>query len=305
MTDLLIMLWGCLALGVWLVVQRVPTPTPPRLPDRVLPYLGRPQLRAMTAVQAPAASSWRATAIGRGARLSARLGRLSGGEASVRRRLETLGSPLTVEQYRFEQLLWGAGAATVVALLLLRRGVDASQAGPTLVVLVISAILGILARDRALTRSVTRRNERLRAELPTMVEMLAMSVSAGSGLLGALDRLSQIGSGVLSNELKRVLSDVRVGQPLVPALHRMADRNELVELRRLVDAITVSMERGTPMADVLVAQAGDVREAERRALIESGGRKEIAMMVPIVFLVLPLSVLFVLFPGFYGLQLGS
>jgi tight adherence protein C len=49
----------------------------------------------------------------------------------------------------------------------------------------------------------------------------------------------------------------------------------------------------------------DARESSRRALIEAGGRKEIAMMVPVVFLVLPISVLFVLFPGFYGLSLGS
>jgi tight adherence protein C len=59
------------------------------------------------------------------------------------------------------------------------------------------------------------------------------------------------------------------------------------------------------LADVLVAQAMDARESSRRALIEAGGRKEIAMMVPVVFLVLPISVLFVLFPGFYGLSLGS
>jgi tight adherence protein C len=56
---------------------------------------------------------------------------------------------------------------------------------------------------------------------------------------------------------------------------------------------------------VLHAQTADAREAGRRALIETGGRKEIAMMVPVVFLVLPLSVLFALFPGFYGLSLGS
>jgi len=56
---------------------------------------------------------------------------------------------------------------------------------------------------------------------------------------------------------------------------------------------------------VLRAQAGDVREAGRRSLMESGGRKEIAMMVPVVFLVLPITVLFALFPGFYGFTLTT
>ena len=121
----------------------------------------------------------------------------------------------------------------------------------------------------------------------------------------ALERVSSAGHGVVAAELSRVLDDTRVGLALVPALQQMASRNELNEMGRFVDAVVVAVERGTPLADVLSAQAADAREAGRRALIEAGGRKEIGMMVPVVFLVLPLSVLFVLFPGFYGLSLGS
>ena len=60
----------------------------------------------------------------------------------------------------------------------------------------------------------------------------------------------------------------------------------------------VAVERGTPLAEVLRAQAQDVREEGRRAVMEEGGKKEIAMMIPVVFLVLPITVLFALFPGF-------
>lgn len=68
---------------------------------------------------------------------------------------------------------------------------------------------------------------------------------------------------------------------------------------------TLTLERGTPLAEVLRAQAVDVREAGKRALLEAGGRKEIAMMVPVVFLVLPVTVLFALFPGFFGFSFAS
>ena len=68
-------------------------------------------------------------------------------------------------------------------------------------------------------------------------------------------------------------------------------------LARFVDGIVVAVERGTPLAEVLRAQAEDVREVGRRALMETGGKKEIAMMVPVVFLVLPVTVLFAVFPG--------
>ena len=69
-------------------------------------------------------------------------------------------------------------------------------------------------------------------------------------------------------------------------------------LRRFVDGVVIAVQRGTPLADVLRAQAQDVREEGRRALMEAGGRKEIAMMVPVVFLILPVTVLFAVFPGF-------
>jgi tight adherence protein C len=68
--------------------------------------------------------------------------------------------------------------------------------------------------------------------------------------------------------------------------------------------MAIAVERGTPLAEVLRSQAADVRESTRRALLEAGGRKEIAMLVPVVFFVLPVTVIFALFPGFYSLRLA-
>ena len=41
------------------------------------------------------------------------------------------------------------------------------------------------------------------------------------------------------------------------------------------------------------------------ALIESGARKEIAMMVPVVFFIMPVTLLFAFFPGVLGLRLTT
>jgi len=99
------------------------------------------------------------------------------------------------------------------------------------------------------------------------------------------------------------LSEARAGAGLVPALEGISRRTTLAPLARFVDGVAIAVERGTPLADVLRAQAVDVREAGKRQMLESAGRKEIAMMVPVVFLVLPITVLFALFPGFYTLSL--
>jgi tight adherence protein C len=84
----------------------------------------------------------------------------------------------------------------------------------------------------------------------------------------------------------------------------MAARSSLPALARFVDGIAIAVERGTPLAEVLRAQAVDVREEGRRRLLETAGRKEIAMLLPVVFFVLPVTVVFALFPGFYNLSLS-
>ena len=89
----------------------------------------------------------------------------------------------------------------------------------------------------------------------------------------------------------------------VRELDALARRSGLPVVSRFAEGMAVAIERGTPLSGVLHAQATDVREAGRRALIESGARKEIAMMVPVVFLVLPVTVIFAFWPGVVGLNL--
>jgi tight adherence protein C len=122
-------------------------------------------------------------------------------------------------------------------------------------------------------------------------------VVAGEGPVGALERVARVSTGELARELRRALAEARTGSGLVQALDGIAERTTLSPLARFVDGVAVAVERGTPLADVLRAQAADVREARKRNLLEVGGRKEIAMMVPVVFLVLPVTILFALYPG--------
>jgi tight adherence protein C len=207
-----------------------------------------------------------------------------------------------VEEFRVEQLVWGAtalGGAVALGLVVTARGGGKSPLA-LLILCLLAAAGGVLARDRWLTREVARREERMLREFPTVAELLALAVAAGESAIGAVERVTRISRGELASELGRAMVDARAGTPLVPALQRIADRTGLAPLSRFVDGVAVAVERGTPLADVLRAQAGDVRELSKRALLESGGRKEIAMMVPVVFLVLPVTVVFALFPGFLG-----
>jgi tight adherence protein C len=298
-----------LGLGLVLAVTRVPALRRPSLGDRLAPYLrdaARPSRllasgRSLTPF--PTLERILGPFVADAARL---LERLLGGTASIRHRLEQAGRGMTLDEFRAEQVLWGGGGLLVgIAASLLFSANGSFRPVPLLVLCIICAVTGVLARDRWLSREVARREERMMAEFPTIAELLALAVAAGEGAIGALERVTRISRGELSRELARALADARSGASLVQALQGMATRTSLPPLARFVDGVAIAVERGTPLAEVLRAQAVDVREAGKRALLEAGGRKEIAMMVPVVFLVLPVTVLFALFPGFFGFSFSG
>jgi tight adherence protein C len=290
------------AVGLVLVVSYAPPFRSVRLVDRLAPYVHDtpPPSRLLgTATEPGLLTAVRRVfgpLVGDGARL---VDRLLGGRAAVRRRLDALGGDAGVEDFRVEQVIWGGLGllgATAVATVgsLLAGDLNVLSAG----LLCVAGLLGgVLGRDWWLTQQVQKREELLLAEFPVVAELLALAVTAGESPTAAIARVTRLSGGELARELSAALGRARAGVPLVDALQQLADRTSLEPLARFVDGLLVAIERGTPLAEVLRAQAADVREAGKRRLLEAGGRKEIAMMVPVVFLVLPVTVLFALFPG--------
>ncbi len=294
-----------LGLGLALVVLRWPAARQPGLQERLAPYLrdaappsgrhARPdaQRHPVAALAAPIVGA-----------LASRVDRVLGGTSSVRRRLQRAGRPPEVESFRAEQVVWGAVGGLIGLGLGVMAMLTRGAAVLTVIMLVLTSVgVGVIARDQWLTREAQLREARMLAEFPTVAELLALAVSAGEGATGALDRVCRLSHGELATELGRCLADARAGANLPTALQGLADRTGLPSLARFVDGLIVAVERGTPLAEVLRAQAQDVRETGRRTVMEIGGRKEIAMMIPVVFLVLPVTVLFAVFPGFTVLRL--
>lgn len=292
--------------GLAVAISRIPLLRRRTLQDRVGPYLRDPSRppRSKTEPRALTPFPTLERLLRPAAQSAARMiEHALGGAVSTRRRLDYAGSDQSVEQFRIEQLWWAAVgllAGLAVSVLLLAEGRQRHPAVLGALVLG-AACAGLVARELALARRVRQRGRRIVAELPTIAELLALSVSAGEGVVGAIDRVARVGRGELVCELRRALAETRAGAPLSRALDGVAVRTPVPAVERFVDGIIIALDRGTPLADVLRAQAGDVRQAYKRALIEEGGRREIAMMLPVVFLIMPVTVIFALFPGFYGL----
>lgn len=305
--------WGavlgaCCAAGLLLVAARVAAIRRPQLALRVLPYVrDLPQMGRTPALKVTSSSPTAAAVgiFGPFLRSAADLvERALGGSTSVRRRLERAAIDKTVHDFRIEQVLWGlAGFATVAAISLLRAFTrDVSPIG-ALLLCGVGFALGVMARDNRLSTQATNRERQIVVEFPTVAELLALAVAAGESPVAALDRVVRRSGGELSADLGRVLAQIRTGTPVAAGFDGLAATTGLPLVARFATGISVAIERGTPLADVLHAQAADVREAGRHNLIENAARKEVLMMAPVVFLVLPVTVLFAFFPGAIGLSL--
>lgn len=304
-------LLGALAgAGVLLVALRINVLRRPQLSLRVLPYLRDVPRLDETRAAGPVTSTTTSAAAGIFGPLLRQAAdvveRVLGGSSSVRRRLERAGLDRTVQDFRIEQVMWGlVGFAATAALVLLRALGGVGGVGSGLVFCVLGFVSGVLLRDNRLSAQVKDRERQVLTEFPTIAELLALSVAAGESPVSALARVVERSRGALSEDLGRMLARIRTGEPVGVAFESLARTTGLPIVARFATGITVAMERGTPLADVLHAQAADVREAGRRLLIETAARKEIAMMAPVVFFVLPVTILFAFYPGVLGLRLTT
>lgn len=232
--------------------------------------------------------------------------RVLGGSASIARRLERADLSMTVRDFRVHQVIWGTVAFVIVAVPSLVVSIRAPQRSvPLLIICLCAFAMGVLLRENRLTAEVAVRERRIVEEFPTIAELLALAVAAGESPAQALDRVTKRSHGAMSAELRRVLAQVRTGATVPQAFDALATRTGVPVVARFAEGLATAVERGTPLADVLHAQAADVREAGRRALIEEGARKEVLMMIPIVFVILPVTVVFAFWPGLVGLRLTS
>lgn len=226
-------------------------------------------------------------------------------DATLRLRIDRLGGNATIERFRIHQvlsiLIGMIAAGGLAGLLSAQRGFSPVV---TLALIISGGVAGHVFNDWRLSQAINRHEARVLAEFPTVAELLALSITAGEGIVEALERVCRTCSGDLIDELRTALAVTRTGTPLVEALDGMATRISIPEIVQFVDGLAVSMTRGTPLAEVLRSQAADVREQSRRRLLELSGKKEIGMLVPVVVFVLPVTVIFAVFPSLTVLDLS-
>ena len=95
--------------------------------------------------------------------------------------------------------------------------------------------------------------------------------------------------------------DLKNGKSLSQSLEFLGARVSSPTIRRFCDTIILAIERGSSLSDVLNRQVEEVRAGQHASLLAAAGKAEISLMIPVIFLILPISVLFALWPSYVSL----
>ena len=154
---------------------------------------------------------------------------------------------------------------------------------------------------RKLTGSEVRESE-LNEELVNILQMLSIMISAGESPMMALRYISQRSVGYIPELIDQSFSKYESGRNLAQTLEQIAIATGSSQVRRLTNSIQIAIQRGTPILDVLNNQVQSLNKQINLALLKKSGKSEIALLIPVVFLILPVSISFAIWPSIYGLN---
>lgn len=190
-------------------------------------------------------------------------------------------------------VLWGGVGAVAGAVLLPLPWVPGLILGTGI------GLVGEISRRR---RLAGRRRRRLGYELPAIADLLALYVLSGESVIGAIRRVCCEASGVAADELAGAVASVDEGKALVEAVRQAARESSHPDGARLYELLAQAHRSGARLVDALEIFASDRRSAIARDMTAEGGRRALIGYGPILGLMIPTTLAFLIYPTLASLD---
>lgn len=155
--------------------------------------------------------------------------------------------------------------------------------------------------DILLSNTAQKRRQAMQIALPNMLDQMLISVEAGIGFEGAMDRAAHNSSGPLADEFVRTLQDIQVGRARREAYQDLAARASFPELRSFVRSIVQADQYGIAIANVLRSQALEMRIKRRQRAEEHAMKIPVKILFPLIFSILPALFVIILGPTIFSI----
>jgi tight adherence protein C len=143
---------------------------------------------------------------------------------------------------------------------------------------------------------------RVLLEIPDFAAVLWFALSAGESLDRSLRIAVSRGTGFVAAEFEKLLQRVDLGALLQHELENLAAESKSDQIRELATKLAVALVNGTPMAELLADFVQSTNAEVRSILLAKAGKNETKMMIPMVFVILPVTVMFAMYPSLALIQ---
>ncbi len=229
-----------------------------------------------------------------------RKGKSKKGSAKLEKNLRWAGMRISPYDYTMTKNIIMSPFLFAPLLLMLADGIDPLV---RLLILVVGLILFVLVPRYFLTSRVSSRQNRIKYQLPEVLDLLSVSIEAGLGFDSALQKIAEKTEGPLIDELTLLAREIQMGKPRRDALRDFGECSMVPEIKTFASALIQADKLGIPIKNLLKNQAEQLRTARRQAAEEKGMKSPIKMMLPMVIFIFP--VLFIILLGPVIVQLVS
>jgi len=165
--------------------------------------------------------------------------------------------------------------------------------------LILFPLVGFHAPDYQVYSAGEKRASSIARALPETIDLLNMTVGAGLGFQAGLDRIARSQSNPLSDEFRRVLAEIRLGENRARAFTAMAERINRPEIWSFTNAIAQVEKLGIPITKALQDQAKTIRAERREKAREKAQKLPVKILAPIMVFLLPAVLVIVLAPAIF------
>lgn len=140
-------------------------------------------------------------------------------------------------------------------------------------------------------------------EMPQHLDLFAARLANGENFYSVLGSQSQA-QGHFAKALERAATRLKFGESIEAALAMMDEECKSALVSEFVNKSILALQRGTYLADQLNLLADSARGQAKVAALRAAGRNEVRMLIPLVFIILPVTILFAIYPSLQLLRAG-
>ncbi|AUI86821.1 pilus assembly protein TadC [Vibrio azureus] len=150
--------------------------------------------------------------------------------------------------------------------------------------------LGLFLPNILLQKRVSQRQQRIRAGIPDMLDLLVVCTESGLGFNASLQRVANeisLSHLDLANEMDTVCQKIQAGKPMADSLKELVNRTGLNELMGLVSMLSHAAKVGGSLVNSLREYTEDYRDRRQQAAEELAAKIPVKMMFPMILFIWP------------------